>query len=159
MGQLLHAAYRAHAGWTGQAGLQPTTFAASTAATTFAASTFALRKAGRLPLQRESTWLNSLPVTTHPPAGPFGTMPCNAFAFCAEPNCFEPDAHKHSQGDCWLKFTEAPASPEVNMRGRLSKAMQQRHPQAPAAVAWHAGVLLPRGVQLRNGSWSPRHNW
>ena len=45
------------------------------------------------------------------------------------------------------------------MRGRLSKAMQQRHPAAPAAVQWHSGVLLPRGVQLGNGSWSPRHEW
>lgn len=89
------------------------------------------------------------------------------------------------------------------MRGRLSKAMQLRHPAAPVAVQWHsgallllggpcmpatqlragygregvgssfasaeialcglplccAGVLLPRGVQLTNGSWSPRHDW
>lgn len=92
-------------------------------------------------------------------AGPFGNLPCNAFAFCAHDSCFEPDAHKHSKGDCWLKFTEAPASPEVNMRKRLSLAQQQRHPQAPKDVQWHAGVLLPHGVQLTNGSWSPRHQW
>ncbi len=96
------------------------------------------------------------------------------------------------------------------MRGRLSKAMQLRHPAAPVTVQWHsgaalpvgfgllqaglclllhitsasclllrnipasaeqlcqcavfgslpnAGVLLPRGVRLTNGSWSPRHDW
>jgi hypothetical protein len=92
-------------------------------------------------------------------AGPFGNLPCNAFAFCAFDTCFEPDAHSHRKGDCWLKFTEAPASPEVNMRGRLPLALQQRHPAAPKEVQWHAGVLLPHGVTLTNGSWSPRHSW
>ncbi|EFN55718.1 hypothetical protein CHLNCDRAFT_134029 [Chlorella variabilis] len=94
-----------------------------------------------------------------PSDGPFGNLPCNAFAWCAFDNCFEPDAHKHGKGDCWLKFTEGPASPEVNMRGRLSLAAQKRHPQAPKEVQWHAGVLLPHGVTLTNGSWSPRHDW
>ena len=107
-----------------------------------------------------------LPSAPHPAcccfcalAGPFGNLPCNAFAWCAFDNCFEPDAHKHGKGDCWLKFTEGPASPEVNMRGRLSLAAQKRHPQAPKEVQWHAGVLLPHGVTLTNGSWSPRHDW
>jgi len=97
-----------------------------------------------------------VPPTT---AGPFGNLPCNAFAFCAFDNCWEPDAHKHSKGDCWLKFTEAPANPEVNMRGRPSKAMQQRHPDAPKEVQWQSGVLLPHGVTLKNGTWGPRHDW
>ena len=73
--------------------------------------------------------------------------------------CFEPDAHKHTLGDCWLKFTEAPASPEVNMRGRISNDQRARHPTAPEFVQWHSGVLLPPGVQLTNGSWSPRYQW
>ncbi|KAL4858198.1 hypothetical protein ACK3TF_001688 [Chlorella vulgaris] len=94
-----------------------------------------------------------------PSIGPFGNLPCNAFAFCAFDTCFEPDAHSHGKGDCWLKFTEAPASPEVNMRARLPLALQQRHPAAPKEVQWHAGVLLPHGVTLTNGSWSPRHSW
>lgn len=89
----------------------------------------------------------------------FARLPCNAFAWCSTAVCFEPDAHSHSKGDCWLKFTEAPAAPEVNMRGRLSKAAQQRHPDAPVQVAWHSGVILPRGVTLTNGTWSPRYNW
>lgn len=89
----------------------------------------------------------------------FARLPCNAFAWCSQATCFEPDAHSHSKGDCWLKFTEAPASPEVNMRGRLSKAQQRRHPDAPVQVQWHSGVVLPRGVTLTNGSWSPRHDW
>jgi len=46
-------------------------------------------------------------------AANFELLPCNAFAWCSEEECFEPDAHKHSKGDCWLKFTEGPAAPEV----------------------------------------------
>ena len=38
--------------------------------------------------------------------GPFGGLPCNVWTWCSEPVCFEPDAHKHSFGDCWLKFSE-----------------------------------------------------
>lgn len=59
----------------------------------------------------------------------------------------------------WQKFTEGPARPEVNLRGRLSKGMQLRHPAAPVAVQWHAGVILPHGVGLTNGTWSLRHIW
>jgi len=86
-------------------------------------------------------------------------MPCNAFSLCSEDTCFEPDAHSHSRGDCWLKFTEAPAAPEVNMRGTLSAGARERHPTAPEKVQWHAGVVLPRGVKLTNGTWSPRYEW
>lgn len=96
---------------------------------------------------------------------------------------------RHSKGDCWLKFMEAPASPEVrpacaqhgqqdwaehtrtqparrcwagrcapccpppslpwlqvNMRARLSKAMQQRHPAAPVFVQWHTGAVVWSGT-------------
>ena len=78
------------------------------------------------------------------------------------------------------------------MRGRLSKAAQLRHPDAPVEVQWHrrarrvrwaaarlaarsrvhphlppapsrprhcSGVILPHGVTLTNGTWSPRHEW
>lgn len=89
----------------------------------------------------------------------FGSLPCNSFVWCSAAVCFEPDAHKHTQGDCWLKFTEAPASPEVNMRGRISQAQRDRHPSAPALVQWEAGVILPHGVELTNGTYSPRYNW
>ena len=43
----------------------------------------------------------------------YAPLPCNAFSFCPDERCWEPDMHKHGLGDCWLKFTEAPASPEV----------------------------------------------
>lgn len=89
----------------------------------------------------------------------FGSLPCNAFVFCADTVCFEPDAHKHTEGDCWLKFTEGPASPEVNMRGKITVDQKERHPTAPEMVQWHAGVLLPRNVKLTNGTWSPRYYW
>eukprot|EP00877_Chromochloris_zofingiensis_P007296 jgi/Chrzof1/281/Cz01g09240.t1 len=91
--------------------------------------------------------------------GPFKDVPCNAFAYCDSAICFEPDAHDHKRGDCWLKFTEAPASPEVNMRGALPDDYRKRHPTAPSHVQWVAGVLLPPGVHLTNGTWSPRWKW
>lgn len=40
-------------------------------------------------------------------------LPCNTFTWCQDEICYEPDAHKHTKGDCWLKFTEGPAYPEV----------------------------------------------
>lgn len=92
--------------------------------------------------------------------GHLDELPCNAFVWCAaEGGCWEPDIHKHSFGDCWLKFTEGPAAPEVNMRGELSQRQRSQHPDAPTEVQWHAGAVLPRGVELRNGSWSPRYEW
>ena len=47
-------------------------------------------------------------------AGPFSRLPCTAFSWCSQQTCFEPDAHTHSFGDCWLKFTEGPLNPEVS---------------------------------------------
>lgn len=81
----------------------------------------------------------------HVVQGPFVNLPCNAWAYCADDVCWEPDAHKHHRGDCWLKFTEGPAAPEVNMRGRVSPEARARHPNAPDRVQWVSGVLLPKG--------------
>ena len=86
-------------------------------------------------------------------------LPCNAFVFCPDEVCFEPDMHEHTKGDCWLKFTEAPAAPEVNMRGRLSTLQRRNHPKAPRVVQWQSGVLLPKGTEMTNGTWSPRYEW
>lgn len=96
--------------------------------------------------------------------GPMEALPCNAFSFCASDICFEPDLHTHTRGDCWLKFTEGPANPEVNMRGRLvddndGDGIKKRHPSAPDMTPWHSGVLLPVGMDMTNGTWSPRHDW
>ncbi len=73
--------------------------------------------------------------------------------------CFEPDAHNHTRGDCWLKFSEVPQSPEVNMRANYSEEFRRRHPSAPEQVGWTAGAVLPRGIALENGTWSPRAAW
>lgn len=54
--------------------------------------------------------------------------------------------------------TPSPIS-QVNVRGDLPPAMRQRHPNAPARLQWVSGVLLPPGVKLGNGTWSPRYNW
>jgi len=91
--------------------------------------------------------------------GPFQQMPCNVFVYCPLEECWEPDAWHATKGDCWLKFSEAPAKPEVNVRGDLSRAVKERHPEAPPRVQWVSGVLLPPGVELTNGTWSPRVNW
>ncbi|KAG2499241.1 hypothetical protein HYH03_002820 [Edaphochlamys debaryana] len=100
--------------------------------------------------------LKHLPNTVD---GPFKALPCNAFAYCPDEVCFEPDAHHHTKGDCWLKFTEGPAWPEVNMRGEFPPDFRQRHPTAPKASQWQSGVLLPPGVVLTNGTWGPRYKW
>jgi hypothetical protein len=92
-------------------------------------------------------------------AGPFDRLPCNTFAWCGAEVCFEPDAHHHTLHDCWLKFTEAPMVPELNMRGRFPDWYCKKHPDAPAEVQWVSGVLLPDGVQLTNGTWSVRWHW
>ena len=91
--------------------------------------------------------------------GPFGLLPCNAWVFCAADECFEADAHKHSRGDCWLKFTEVPQSPEVNARGAFSAEFRRRHPEAPDTCQWVSGVLLPPGQVLTNGTWGSRASW
>lgn len=91
--------------------------------------------------------------------GPFSRLPCNAFAWCSQQTCFEPDVHTHSFGDCWLKFTEGPLNPEVNMRGLLPDDYRIRHPTAPKMVPWHTGVVLPIGLRPSNGTYSPRFYW
>eukprot|EP00899_Mesostigma_viride_P015426 jgi/Mesvir1/23885/Mv10674-RA.1 len=90
--------------------------------------------------------------------GPFERLPCNAWTWCSKPHCFEPDAHQHSFGDCWLKFTELPHAPEVNMRGSLLY-LKQRHPQAPDMVEWVSGVIVHPQRPFTNGTWSPRYKW
>jgi hypothetical protein len=98
--------------------------------------------------------------------GPYTKLPCNSFTWCPEDICFEPDAHKHTKGDCWLKFTEGPAYPELNMRGELPADYRQRHQRpgnpsydAPKFVQWWGGVLLPRGIEPTNGTYGPRWKW
>ncbi|GMH42732.1 hypothetical protein BSKO_10651 [Bryopsis sp. KO-2023] len=91
--------------------------------------------------------------------GPLQALPCNTWTWCPFDVCWEPDAHSHSKGDCWLKFTEAPQNPEFNMKGQVSEAMRERHPEAPETVQWTAGVLLVPGLPMTNGSWGPRADW
>ena len=98
-----------------------------------------------------------------------GKLPCNAFVWCpaGRARCFEPDAHTHTGGDCWLKFTEVPEQPEVNARGAMAdpataregRAYHARHAGAEATVPWVSGVLLPPGATPGNGTWGPRALW
>jgi hypothetical protein len=81
--------------------------------------------------------------------------------------CFEPDAHTHTGGDCWLKFTEVPENVEVNARGAMDDpatwrngvSFRERHAKAHATVPWVSGVLLPPGHTPGNGTWGPRAKW
>jgi len=92
--------------------------------------------------------------------GPFSRLPCNVWTWCSQPRCFEPDAHTHSFGDCWLKFSEDPHAPEVNMRWPMLPSFMRRHrKQMEEGVPWTSGVLLPPGVAFTNGTWGPRAYW
>lgn len=103
--------------------------------------------------------------------GPFGALPCSAFVWCPidvpDGVCFEPDAHTHGPGDCWLKFTEVPESVQVNQRGRNNagfftvngRAYSERHPNAPSETHWISGVVLPIGWTPGNGTFGPRAKW
>uniref|UniRef100_A0A7S0SFP9 Apple domain-containing protein n=1 Tax=Mantoniella antarctica TaxID=81844 RepID=A0A7S0SFP9_9CHLO len=104
-----------------------------------------------------------------PNYGLFANLPCNAWVYCPLTHevCFEPDAHTHHAGDCWLKFTEVPEAIQVNQRGgndalemsRGGTPYNIRHPNAPAAVHWTSGVLLPAGWTPSNGTYGPRATW
>jgi len=91
-------------------------------------------------------------------AAGFQGLPCNSFAYCAAALCYSPGEPlgAHKQGNCWLKFTEGPGSPEVSQRGNLPQAYREAHADAPRTVHWVAGVLLPRDVEMREGTWGPR---
>eukprot|EP00241_Pyramimonas_parkeae_P004909 CAMPEP_0114245086 /NCGR_PEP_ID=MMETSP0058-20121206/11694_1 /TAXON_ID=36894 /ORGANISM="Pyramimonas parkeae, CCMP726" /LENGTH=353 /DNA_ID=CAMNT_0001358087 /DNA_START=180 /DNA_END=1238 /DNA_ORIENTATION=- len=108
-------------------------------------------------------------VPAGPSAGVYGRLPCNAFSWCPVEFtfCFEPDAHTHRGGDCWLKFTEVPEAVQVNQRGNMDQVetirnripYRTRHTKAPAQVQWISGVLLPAGDVPSNGTWGPRAQW
>ena len=74
--------------------------------------------------------------------GPFGQLACNIWTWCSRKVCFEPDAHSHSFGDCWLKFSELPESPEVNMRTpNMKPSFMRRHKtQMVDGCSWVSGV-------------------
>lgn len=101
--------------------------------------------------------------------GAFSRLPCNTWTWCGATRCFEPDAHSHAFGDCWLKFQEIPGQPEVNQRspGMLARwRKRHRHEMARAPflvsddnVTWVSGVLLPPGEELGTGTWGPRAYW
>jgi len=103
-------------------------------------------------------------------------LPCNVFVWCPIPKqgdaaafrCFEPDAHEHFAGDCWLKFSETPESVEVNQRGAndavgftndRAVSYAQRHAKMPNLVHWSSGVVLPPGVTPSGGTLGPRAKW
>ena len=93
--------------------------------------------------------------------GPFRGLACNVWTWCSRKVCFEPDAHSHSFGDCWLKFSENPESPEVNMRtpGMKPSFMRRHRKQMADGCPWVSGALLPPGVKMTNGTWGPRSYW
>lgn len=96
--------------------------------------------------------------------GPFSGLPCNVWTWCSQKVCFEPDAHSHSFGDCWLKFTEDPHAPEVNWRTPAMKpSFVRRHRKQvdweTVGCPWVSGALLAPGVAFTNGTWGPRAYW
>ena len=94
--------------------------------------------------------------------GPFKGLPCNVWTWCSQKVCFEPDAHKHSFGDCWLKFSELPEAPEVNWRTpKMRPSFMRSHKRqiGPEGCPWVSGSLLAPGIAFTNGTWGPRAYW
>lgn len=85
---------------------------------------------------------------------------CNSWVFCPDPVCYAPDAHKHTQGECWMKDQRDSASPSVNMRGKYTAKYRARagHHHAPAMVQWISGTIRRTRVAT-NGTWSGRAVW
>lgn len=83
------------------------------------------------------------------------------WTWCSRPKCFEPDAHSHSFGDCWLKFSELPELPEVNQRslGMRPSFLRRHKAEMAGGCSWVSGALLPAGVAMTNGTWGPRAFW
>ena len=64
------------------------------------------------------------------------------------------------RGSCWLKFSENPEAPEVNMRHPMRPAFLRRHrAQMADGVPWVSGALLAPGTPFTNGTWGPRAFW
>ena len=92
---------------------------------------------------------------------PPNNFPCNVFVFCPTPKCYAPAALPPGSmtGQCWLKHQDDPNNPQVNMRGEYSEAYIKRHPGAPKAVEWSAGVVVRKGTKVDLSTWSSRANW
>lgn len=88
-------------------------------------------------------------------------FPCNIFVFCGKPKCFAPAALPPGEmtGQCWLKHQDEPSKPQYNMKGRYTDAYRRTHPTAPEWVDWDAGVVVPKGVEVRLDTPSARANW
>ena len=87
-------------------------------------------------------------------------FPCNVWVFCPKTGgCFAPAAGEFGYGQCWLKHQEEPTKPHVNARGAYAEEYRRTHPTAPETVDWVAGVLVPEGETVSNGTWSSRSHW
>jgi len=86
-------------------------------------------------------------------------FPCNIWVWCGHEKCFAPAAGVFEYGQCWLKYQENPTNPQVNMRGPYSSEYRRTHPTAPGIVDWTAGVVVPVGEVVTNGTWSSRSHW
>eukprot|EP01060_Flectonema_neradi_P002837 TRINITY_DN11785_c0_g1_i1.p1 TRINITY_DN11785_c0_g1~~TRINITY_DN11785_c0_g1_i1.p1 ORF type:complete len:475 (+),score=66.64 TRINITY_DN11785_c0_g1_i1:101-1525(+) len=109
----------------------------------------------------EECALSCINYKPRPDVGVGSNLPCNEWVFCPKdsPVCFEPDAHTHTAGDCWLRFTEHPQSPEINMRGLLDAGFRKRHPTSPELTTWVSGVVLLPNTPITAGVWGPRALW
>ncbi|KAL1530684.1 hypothetical protein AB1Y20_001584 [Prymnesium parvum] len=87
--------------------------------------------------------------------------PCNSWVFCYLPQCWSLDTgHKHTFGECWLKWQANVARPLYGQRGRYSDEFRKKHWYAhktgrnvdgtprnltvPTHVPWTGGVMGSR---------------
>lgn len=68
-----------------------------------------------------------------------GEKKCNIWVYCpSETGCYSPDIYQHSNGECWLKYSEVP---RLNFKDTYSESYRETHPKAPLVVPWVSGVV------------------
>lgn len=75
---------------------------------------------------------------------------CNTFVYCPKAKCWAEDIHQHTQGECWLKYSETPDQPLVNSRGAMIER-RRVHRTMPELPDWIAGTILPPSVRPQAG--------
>jgi hypothetical protein len=76
--------------------------------------------------------------------------PCNSWSFCPLPQCWSLDTgHRHTFGECWLKWQVDPAHPLYGQRGKYTEPFRRANWKVhahnnltvPSHVPWTGGIM------------------